>query len=69
MTGGPAHLVKCSLPAAGLGDFAVPSPILAERLSINRGRHKPAARYRGQAAYRAATLGVIIPQIQKIYRL
>src|SRR5215211_2625040 len=32
-----------------------------ERLSINRGRHKPAARYWGQAAYRAATLSVIIP--------
>ncbi len=33
-----------------------------ERLSINRGRHKPAARYWGQAAYRAATLSVVIPQ-------
>jgi hypothetical protein len=41
----------------------------AERLSINRGRHKPTARYWGQATNLAATLSVIIPQIRKIYRL
>jgi hypothetical protein len=40
-----------------------------ERLSINRGRHKPTATYWGQATNLAATLSVIIPQIRKIYRL